>query len=37
VTPGERIAKIGRASVLAGLTRHVRNSTIAFVRLPELV
>lgn len=33
----ERIEKLGSASLLAGLTSDVRNITIAFVRLPELV
>ena len=33
----EKIEKIGSASLLAGLTSDVRNITIAFVRLPELV
>ena len=33
----EKIEKIGSASLLAGLTRDIRNITIAFVRLPELV
>jgi putative ATP-binding cassette transporter len=36
-TPIERIEKLGSASLLAGLTSDVRNITIAFVRLPELV
>lgn len=36
-TPIERIEKVGSASLLAGLTSDVRNITIAFVRLPELV
>jgi ABC-type siderophore export system fused ATPase/permease subunit len=35
-TPVERIEQLG-ASLLAGLTSDVRNITIAFVRLPELV
>ncbi|XXD08853.1 multidrug ABC transporter permease/ATP-binding protein [Klebsiella sp. R445] len=33
----EQVEKIGSASLLAGLTSDVRNITIAFVRLPELV
>lgn len=33
----EKIEKIGSASLLAGLTSDIRNITIAFVRLPELV
>ena len=33
----ERIEQLGSASLLAGLTSDVRNITIAFVRLPELV
>ena len=33
----ERIEKLGSAALLAGLTSDVRNITIAFVRLPELV
>ncbi len=33
----ERIQQLGSASLLAGLTSDVRNITIAFVRLPELV
>ncbi|AZI86880.1 multidrug ABC transporter permease/ATP-binding protein [Kosakonia sp. CCTCC M2018092] len=36
-TPIERIEQLGSASLLAGLTSDVRNITIAFVRLPELV
>ncbi|MFK3707166.1 putative ATP-binding cassette transporter [Raoultella sp. BIGb0138] len=36
-TPIEQVEKIGSASLLAGLTSDVRNITIAFVRLPELV
>jgi len=36
-TPVERIEQLGSASLLAGLTSDVRNITIAFVRLPELV
>lgn len=36
-TPIEKVEKIGSASLLAGLTSDVRNITIAFVRLPELV
>lgn len=33
----EQVEKIGSASLLAGLTSDIRNITIAFVRLPELV
>ncbi len=33
----EKVEKIGSASLLAGLTSDIRNITIAFVRLPELV
>ncbi|KMV71493.1 multidrug transporter membrane component/ATP-binding component [bacteria symbiont BFo1 of Frankliniella occidentalis] len=33
----ERIEQIGSAQLLAGLTSDVRNITIAFVRLPELI
>ncbi|MCF6627618.1 multidrug ABC transporter permease/ATP-binding protein [Raoultella ornithinolytica] len=33
----EKVKKIGSASLLAGLTSDIRNITIAFVRLPELV
>ncbi|MTH46462.1 multidrug ABC transporter permease/ATP-binding protein [Intestinirhabdus alba] len=33
----ERIERLGSASLLAGLTSDIRNITIAFVRLPELV
>jgi len=33
----ERVEKLGSAALLAGLTSDVRNITIAFVRLPELV
>ncbi len=33
----ERIGATGSASLLAGLTSDIRNITIAFVRLPELV
>ncbi len=33
----EQVDKIGSASLLAGLTSDIRNITIAFVRLPELV
>jgi multidrug/microcin transport system ATP-binding/permease protein len=33
----ERVEKLGNAALLAGLTSDVRNITIAFVRLPELV
>ncbi|HIB3282806.1 TPA: multidrug ABC transporter permease/ATP-binding protein [Klebsiella oxytoca] len=33
----EKIEKIGSASLLTGLTSDIRNITIAFVRLPELV
>ena len=36
-TPVERIEQLGSAALLAGLTSDVRNITIAFVRLPELV
>ena len=36
-TPIERIEQLGSTSLLAGLTSDVRNITIAFVRLPELV
>jgi len=36
-TPVERIEKLGSAALLAGLTSDIRNITIAFVRLPELV
>lgn len=36
-TQVERIEKLGSAALLAGLTSDVRNITIAFVRLPELV
>jgi len=36
-TPVERIEQLGSASLLAGLTSDVRNITVAFVRLPELV
>lgn len=33
----ERVEQLGNAALLAGLTSDVRNITIAFVRLPELV
>jgi putative ATP-binding cassette transporter len=33
----ERVEQLGSAALLAGLTSDVRNITIAFVRLPELV
>ena len=33
----ERIERLGGATLLAGLTSDIRNITIAFVRLPELV
>ncbi|MBV8043343.1 multidrug ABC transporter permease/ATP-binding protein [Pluralibacter sp.] len=33
----ERIEKLGSAALLAGLTSDIRNITIAFVRLPELL
>lgn len=33
----ERIEQLGSAALLAGLTSDIRNITIAFVRLPELV
>ncbi len=33
----EQIERIGQAQLLAGLTSDVRNITIAFVRLPELI
>ena len=33
----EQVEKLGNAALLAGLTSDVRNITIAFVRLPELV
>lgn len=33
----ERVEKLGSAALLAGLTSDIRNITIAFVRLPELV
>ncbi|MBP2167586.1 putative ATP-binding cassette transporter [Erwinia toletana] len=33
----ERIEQIGNAQLLAGLTSDVRNITLAFVRLPELI
>jgi putative ATP-binding cassette transporter len=33
----ERVEKLGNAALLAGLTSDIRNITIAFVRLPELV
>ncbi|MGN2424457.1 multidrug ABC transporter permease/ATP-binding protein [Klebsiella electrica] len=33
----EKVEKSGSASLLAGLTSDIRNITIAFVRLPELV
>ncbi len=33
----ERVEQLGGATLLAGLTSDVRNITIAFVRLPELV
>ncbi|BDH45135.1 multidrug ABC transporter permease/ATP-binding protein [Salmonella enterica subsp. enterica serovar Choleraesuis] len=36
-TPVARIEELGSAALLAGLTSDVRNITIAFVRLPELV
>lgn len=36
-TQVERIEKLGSAALLAGLTSDIRNITIAFVRLPELV
>ncbi|WP_426712876.1 multidrug ABC transporter permease/ATP-binding protein [Cronobacter muytjensii] len=36
-TPVEQIEKLGSATLLAGLTSDVRNITVAFVRLPELV
>ena len=36
-TPVEQVEKLGSATLLAGLTSDVRNITIAFVRLPELV
>ncbi|WP_146378782.1 multidrug ABC transporter permease/ATP-binding protein [Cronobacter turicensis] len=36
-TPVEQIEKLGSATLLAGLSSDVRNITVAFVRLPELV
>lgn len=36
-TQVERIERLGSATLLAGLTSDIRNITIAFVRLPELV
>lgn len=33
----ERIEEVGSASLLAALTSDVRNITLAFVRLPELI
>lgn len=36
-TPIERVEHLGSASLLAGLTSDIRNITIAFVRLPELM
>ncbi|ATF91809.1 ABC transporter ATP-binding protein YojI [Cedecea neteri] len=36
-TDVERVEQLGSAALLAGLTSDVRNITIAFVRLPELV
>ena len=36
-TPVEQVEKLGSATLLAGLTSDVRNITVAFVRLPELV
>lgn len=33
----ERVERLGGATLLAGLTSDIRNITIAFVRLPELV
>ncbi|MFG6653987.1 multidrug ABC transporter permease/ATP-binding protein [Scandinavium sp. M-37] len=33
----EQVEKLGSAALLAGLTSDIRNITIAFVRLPELV
>ncbi len=33
----ERVEQLGSAALLAGLTSDVRNITVAFVRLPELV
>ncbi len=36
-TPVERQEQLGSATLLAGLTSDIRNITIAFVRLPELV
>lgn len=36
-TQVERIEQLGHATLLAGLTSDVRNITLAFVRLPELV
>lgn len=36
-TPLERIETLGSASLLAGLTSDIRNITLAFVRLPELL
>ncbi|YCI82714.1 multidrug ABC transporter permease/ATP-binding protein [Enterobacteriaceae bacterium] len=36
-TPVERVEQLGSAALLAGLTSDIRNITIAFVRLPELV
>ncbi len=37
IPTSRRIEQLGSASLLAGLTSDVRNITIAFVRLPELV
>ncbi|MBF3321122.1 hypothetical protein ISU69_18735, partial [Leptospira borgpetersenii serovar Hardjo-bovis] len=36
-TPVGQIEKLGSATLLAGLASDVRNITVAFVRLPELV
>lgn len=36
-TPVARIEELGSVALLAGLTSDIRNITIAFVRLPELV
>lgn len=36
-TPVARVEQLGGATLLAGLTSDIRNITIAFVRLPELV
>ena len=36
-TPVARVEQLGGATLLAGLTSDIRNITLAFVRLPELV